>query len=193
MRPAIAVPIAYLALALVLGGAWYGVRLARERDGGAYAVAGLEPMTAETATLEGHRVAPALLMVIYDAFGRTEEAEVYDTLAEVAAGEALEALYLERMGAMVGGGLDASDQTIHEMRLLELATRQSGERLAMDARWQVIGIVGHDEHQHVRGNAYAADLTVEPVDGAWRITGFTLSGVDRTLAGTAAEAPTSWW
>ena len=189
MRPAIAAPIAGLSLALALGGVWYAVGVARDPSGEAYAVSGLEAMTAREATFEGHRVAPALLMVVYDAFGRAEEAEVYDTLAEVAAGDALEALYLERMGAMAGGGLDASDQTIHEMRLTDLATRQSGERLSMEARWQVIGIVGHDAHRHVRGNAYAADLTVEPVDGAWRITGFDLRDIDRTLAGTASPAP----
>ena len=60
----------------------------------------LEPTTTRAAELEGRRVAPALLMAIYDAFGRAEEAEVYDTLATVAAGETLD---LERRRSRVAG------------------------------------------------------------------------------------------
>lgn len=161
---------------------WTAVREAAE----AHAAPGLRPLTARKAALEGHRLAPALLLGVYDAFSRATEAEVYDTLAEVAAGDALEALYLERMGALAGGGLAAADQTVHEIRLLDLATAREGDRLLMEARWQVIGTVGHDAHRHRRGNAYAADLAVEPVDGAWRLTGFRLREVDRTLAGTDA-------
>lgn len=55
----------------------------------------------------------------------------------------------------------------------------------------MLGTVGYSEHLHVRGNAYSAELTIEPVDGAWRITAFELTDVDRTDAGTtvAAEGP----
>jgi putative ABC transport system ATP-binding protein len=81
---------------------------------------------------------PALLLVVYDAFGRKDEAEIYDTLAVAAAGEALETLYLERVGAMVGGGTE-SDQTIHVLHLVEAASEQSGETFRIDARWQVFG------------------------------------------------------
>lgn len=188
MRPAVTAMLACLVLALPAGGVWLAVEVARAPEGGAYRVPGLEPMDARTAALEGHRVAPALLLAVYDAFGRTEEAEVYDTLATVAAGDALEALYLERMGAMAGGGLDASDQTIHEMRLTDLTSRSLGGAVDMEARWQVIGRVGHAAHEHVRGNAYAARLVLEPVEGAWRITAFELLDVDRTLAGTSVAA-----
>ena len=48
----------------------------------------------------------------------------------------------------------------------------------------VLGQVGHDEHTHMRGNAYAAELTIAPVDDAWRLTGFRLTEVDRTGTGT---------
>lgn len=188
MRPAVTATLACLALFVSVGGVWLAAEVARTPSAGEHAVAGLEPMDARTTALEGHRVAPALLMAVYDAFGRTEEAEVYDTLAAVAAGDALEALYLERMGAMAGGGLDASDQAIHEMRLTELASRSRGGAVDMEARWQVIGRVGHAAHEHVRGNAYAARLVLEPVEGAWRITAFELLDVDRTLAGTAVAA-----
>ncbi|MEL7465052.1 MAG: hypothetical protein AAFN79_13345 [Pseudomonadota bacterium] len=139
-------------------------------------------MTATDVVRDGFKVAPAMLAVVYRAFGETEEAKIYDTLAEVSAGSALEQLYLERLGAMAGGGLEP-DQTIHEMELLNLSARANGDAVAMDAKWRVLGTVGHAEHMHVRGNAYSANLTIEPVEGAWRMTGFELRDVDRADAG----------
>lgn len=158
-----------------------------------YAAPGIEAMGLEQATAEAYKLAPALLMEVYGAFGETEEAAIYDRLAQVAAGPALEALYLERAGAMAGGGLTKSDQTIHEMRLLWLDTRREGAVLRMDAQWLVIGRVGHSEHEHVRGNAYSAVLEVAPVEGAWRIQGFDLRDVDRSLAGTRSPGEASTW
>ena len=191
MRPLVVAALAGLVLALSVGGVWIAVEVARIPSGNEHAVPGLEFMDARTAALEGHRVAPVLLMAVYDAFGREGEAEIYDTLATVAAGEALEALYLERAGVLAGGGLAASDQTVHEMRLTELASRSRGEAVAMEARWQVIGRVGHTGHEHVRGNAYAARLTLRPAEEAWHITEFELLDVDRALAGIPAEADPS--
>lgn len=150
---------------------------------------GLDPMTFADARAEFWRLTPALLLVVYDAFGQTEEDIIYDTLASVTDGEALEYLYLERVGAMAGGGLEEADQTIHEIKLLNTQVSRDGSSLAIDASWQVIGTVGHAEHLHVRGNTYSADLLVAPVDGAWRITDFTLRDVNRDAAGETFLAP----
>ena len=139
-------------------------------------------MTAVELGGEGYRITPAMLSVVYQAFGETEETRIYDGLAQVAAGDALEQLYLERLGAMAGGGLEP-DQTIHDMALLGLSARSEGDIVTMDAKWRVLGTVGHAEHMHVRGNAYSATLVLEPVDGNWRMTGFKLTDVDRTDAG----------
>lgn len=127
--------------------------------------------------------------MVYDAFGQTEENAIYDTLASVTHGDALEYLYLERVGAMAGGGLEEADQTIHEIKLLNTRVARHGGTLAIDASWQVIGTVGHAEHLHVRGNTYSADLSVAPVDGAWRITDFALLDVNRDTAGETFLAP----
>ena len=117
-------------------------------------------MTALELGGQGYRITPAMLSVVYKAFGETEEARIYDGLAEVAAGGALEQLYLERLGA-----------------------RAEDDVVTIDAKWRVLGTVGHAEHMHVRGNAYSASLTLEPVEGEWRLTGFELKDVDRTDAG----------
>jgi len=150
---------------------------------------GLEPMTIEDARAEFWRLTPALLLVVYDAFGETQEDVIYDTLASVTHGDALEYLYLERVGAMAGGGLDEADQTIHEIKLLDTRVERDGATLAINASWQVIGTVGHAEHLHVRGNTYSADLSVSPIEGAWRIADFELLEVNRDTAGETFLAP----
>lgn len=139
-------------------------------------------MTAAGVSADGYKIAPAVLSTVYKAFGETDEGRIYDSLAEVSAGPALEQLYLERLGAMAGGGLQP-DQTIHEMELIELTARADGDIVKMDAKWRVLGTVGHAEHMHVRGNAYSAAFAFEPINGAWRLTGFELRDVDRTDAG----------
>ena len=155
----------------------------------AYSAPGLDPLSVSDAQTEFWRLTPALLLVVYEAFGQTEENAIYDTLAGVTHGEALEYLYLERVGAMKGGGLEEVDQQIHEIKLLNSQAKRVKNGLAIDATWQVIGTVGHSEHLHVRGNTYSANLSVAPVEGAWRITEFELLSVDRDTAGETFADP----
>lgn len=156
-----------------------------------FSAADLGTFTADEVSRQSYRIAPEMLAVVYRAFAETEESAIYDSLAEVAAGDALESLYLERLGAMVGGGLDQSSQSeqkIHSMELIRLSSLRDGTTLQWDAKWRVVGTVGHATHLHVRGNTYAATLTIEPVDDAWRMTAFDLTDVDRSEAGTMVAA-----
>jgi hypothetical protein len=178
-----------LAGAAALGAFVYVAEHHRAPREGAFAAPGIAPLTALEAQVEFWRLTPALLLVVYKAFAETEENAIYDRLAQVTHGDALEYLYLERVGAMAGGGLDEADQIIHEIKLLETQVTRSPSGLSIDASWQVIGTVGHAEHMHVRGNTYRADLTVAPVEGAWRITEFTLLDVSREAAGEMFPAP----
>lgn len=162
----------------------------REGAGGAYAAPGIvqgTPMPAEGVVREAHVVVPAVLESVYEAFALGEEGAIYDRLASVAANDALESLYLERAGALATGGLP--DQVVHELRLMRWNGAPEPDRATIDATWHVLGEVGHAEHTHVRGNAYSATLTLEPVEGAWRLTGFELTDVDRTDAGTLTTVP----
>lgn len=161
----------------------------RVSDADAFTAPGLDPLTVENAQQDFWRLTPALLLVVYEAFGESQEDTIYDTLASVTHGDALEYLYLQRVGSMKGGGLDEVDQTIHEIKLLNTEVAREDETLVIDASWQVIGTVGHSEHLHVRGNTYSADLTVSPVEGAWRITDFELLDVNRDTAGEMFPAP----
>lgn len=181
--------------ALVLAGALAAAvaivwpRSAQISETDTFLAPGLDPLTISDAQSDFWRLTPALLLEVYKAFGETQEDAIYDTLASVTHGEALEYLYLERVGAMKGGGLDEVDQTIHEIKLLNTQVAREDSSLVIDASWQVIGTVGHSEHLHVRGNTYSADLTVSPVEGAWRITDFELLEVSRDTAGETFPAP----
>ena len=54
--------------------------------------------------------------------------------------------------------------------------------LMFRAKWTAMGSVGHRGHIHIRKNQYEANITVEPVEGAWKITDLELleeKGIDR--------------
>jgi hypothetical protein len=176
------VPIlAALAVALLASGA--ALWLLRPTEAPALPAPGLAaPVDAEGLRGEGYGVTIAILNGVYAAFAETDEAAIYDGLATVAAGDALEDLYLERAGALATGGLP--DQLVHELTLTGGTWRMADGAMSADIRWAVMGEVGHSEHTHMRGNAYAAELTIAPAEGAWRLTGFRLTEVDRTEAGT---------
>jgi len=187
-RKTIMAAVAFVAI-LGIGAAVFTAAGPRVSETQAFAAPGLDPLTIEDARADFWRLTPALLLEVYAAFNEVAEDVIYDKLAGVTHGDALEYLYLERIGAMAGGGLEEADQTIHEIKLLNTRVTRDGARLAIDASWQVIGTVGHAEHMHVRGNTYSADLTVAPVEGAWRITDFALRDVNRDAAGEMFLAP----
>lgn len=166
---------------------WSGRTEVSETD--TFTAPGLDPMTIGEAEAGFWQLTPALLLVVYEAFAATQEDAIYDTLASVTHGDALEYLYLERVGSMAGGGLEEADQEIHEIKLLTTRVSREDTSLKIDSAWQVIGTVGHAEHLHVRGNTYRANLTVSPVEGAWRITDFDLLDVNRDGAGETFLAP----
>jgi hypothetical protein len=58
----------------------------------------------------------------------------------------------------------------------ETTTRLDGGGLGSDirAKWTAIGTVGHWAHTHIREKLYDAMLTIESVDGVWKITGLDL-------------------
>ncbi|MEM6373460.1 MAG: hypothetical protein AAF727_11865 [Pseudomonadota bacterium] len=189
MKTAYACAALLLVVALAVAVSVFGPKTEQISQTDTFSAPGLDPLSVADAQVEFWRLTPALLLVVYEAFAETQEDTIYDTLASVTHGAALEYLYLERVGAMKGGGLEEVDQTIHEIKLLNTQVARENSALAIDATWQVIGTVGHAEHLHVRGNTYSAGLTVSPVEGAWRITDFELVDVNRDTAGETFAAP----
>jgi hypothetical protein len=141
----------------------------------ALALAGLVAFAASgRARLSDERTAElvgGLLHNVYRAFDFRDEERIYDTLARSVAGDLLEQIYLETRRGLELQSQGGARAKVKEVTLDGIET-EPAEGGAFDARatWQVGGSVGHWGHVHQRRNRYRADLTVAPVDGAWRLT-----------------------
>ncbi len=117
-------------------------------------------------------VLESLLKNIYRSFDFREEEDVYDRLATSVSGDLLSDIYLQNRKSLVvtqAGGAQARVQevNIQDVDVSPLKERSLG--LLFRAKWTALGTVGHWGHIHTRENLYNANITVEPVDGAWKI------------------------
>jgi hypothetical protein len=46
--------------------------------------------------------------------------------------------------------------------------------LSFNSKWTAFGTVGHWGHVHARKNQYEANITIQPIEGAWKIVGLEL-------------------
>ena len=46
-------------------------------------------------------------------------------------------------------------------------------------QWNVLGAVGHWGHIHQRAIRYDAEITVQPIDGVWKVTDLQLLSEER--------------
>lgn len=134
-------------------------------------------------------LAREMLTRLYQAFEAEHEEAIYDALARAAAGPVLEELYLQRRSALLQR--NGAVQAVHDVTLNRLTARWISDQIVvMEADWQVLGTVGHAEHQHQRGNSYAAGLTFSIVENGFRLTGFDLRDIRRDAnAGELVAGP----
>ena len=88
------------------------------------------------------------------------------------AGDLLEQSYLETRRGLELQSQGGARAKVKEVALDSLETEAADDgSFTARATWQVNGCVGHWGHLQQRRNRYRADLTVAPVEGAWRPTG----------------------
>jgi hypothetical protein len=66
---------------------------------------------------------------------------------------------------------------VKEVKILDVDVNNLDDHplgLLFHAKWAAMGSVGHWGHIHIRQNQYEANISVEPVDGAWKITDLEL-------------------
>ena len=119
----------------------------------------------------------ALLKNVYRAFDFRNEEDVYDKLALTVRGDLLAELYLQNRKSFAikkAGGAQAKIRNVDIQQAQ--ARRMEGGSLgyAIAGRWTALGTVGHWGHTHTRQNLYDAVVTVEAIDGRWKITGIEL-------------------
>ena len=180
-----------------------GAAVSRRRDGGvrrmvAMVVMALLLLTAATFWIgRGARMSEprkrelvsALLHNVYRAFDYRDEERIYDVLDQSVAGDLLTQIYLETRRALEIQNQGGARAKVKEFELAELESEsESSGRFTARAVWSVSGSVGHWGHRHQRSNRYRADLGIESVDGAWKLTALDLLEEERLARGGVAVA-----
>jgi hypothetical protein len=125
-----------------------------------------------------------LLHNVYRAFDRRGEEVIYDVLARSVSGDLLADVFLEtRRGLELenqgGASVKVKDIEVLDTRLVD----DRGEALDIEARWNVSGSIGHWGHVHQRINGYHANLSLENVEGAWKLSALEI--LEEQRLGTA--------
>jgi len=119
----------------------------------------------------------SLLKNIYRSFDFREEEDVYDRLATSVSGDLLSDIYLQNRKSLVVTQAGGARARVKEVKILNVDVNHLDSRplgLMFRAKWTAMGSVGHWGHIHIRKNQYDANITVEPMDGAWKITDLEL-------------------
>jgi hypothetical protein len=113
-----------------------------------------------------------LLTNVYRAFDYRDESIIYDTLARSASGPLLTRIYLETRQALElqsqgGARVKVKDVDLSSVKSYPV---EGTKGFTAECTWTVSGSVGHWGHLHTRKNQYDAVVTIEAVDGVWKIT-----------------------
>ena len=130
-------------------------------------------MAPKLAQKEAIIVLDSLLNNVYRSFDFREEDDVYDRLATSVNGDLLAEIYMQNRQSLVVTQAGGARARVKEVEILSVDVQPLNERplgLLFDASWTAMGTVGHWGHIHTRKNQYHANISVEPVDGAWKIT-----------------------
>ena len=126
---------------------------------------------------EAVRVLENLLKNIYRSFDFRGEEAVYDRLATSVSGDLLSEIYLQNRKSLNVTQAGGAQARVKEVGLLSVKVEPSSTNslgVKFDAQWTAMGSVGHWGHIHTRKNQYHALITVEPVNGAWKIVALEL-------------------
>jgi len=92
-------------------------------------------------------------------------------------GDLLTDIYLQNRKSLVVTQAGGAQARIKQIDILDVTVEHIDNRplaLMFHSKWTAMGTVGHWGHIHIRKNQYDANITVEPVDGIWKITGLEL-------------------
>jgi hypothetical protein len=113
---------------------------------------------------------------VYRAFDHHDESLVYERLSASISGELLTDVYLQVRRSTELENQGGARVKVDDVEMLDvsLVNKPSGLGPVYRCRWTATGSVGHWGHTHRRANQYEAEIAIEPVDGAWKITAIDL-------------------
>ena len=129
-----------------------------------------------------------LLRNVYRAFDFRAEDDVYDKLAMTVAGDLLTDIYLQSRQSFVVAQAGGAQAKVQEVEVESARPSRKGGGYVFDTTWTAGGSVGHWGHVHMRVNRFKANITIEPVDGAWKITGMEVLDEVRLDPGAGAAS-----
>jgi hypothetical protein len=146
-----------------------------------FLAAGFKVESTNLTPAEIREVLADVLAGVYVAFEKESEDGIYDALAAVADTDLVTDLYLQNRRALVMRAADGPQVRILDLELEEINSTPlaDGPGYRIAAAWRVAGAIGHWGHTHERVNRYAANLTLAPVDGRWKLARFDLRDVQR--------------
>ncbi len=136
-----------------------------------------EIMLTQLSEKEAVIILNSLLQNVYRSFDFRDESDVYDKLALSMQGDLLTEIYLQNRKSFAIKKAGGAQARVKEVEVLEVAAEPvTGKTRAftLDAKWTAMGTVGHWGHVHTRKNYYDATVTIEAIEGAWKITGLEL-------------------
>jgi len=151
-------------------------------------------ITAELQPAQAKELLKVLLKNVYRAFDFRDEGDVYDKLAFSVSGDLLTDIYLQNrrsFSIQKAGGAQAKIQSVEIQDAVAERLDDRTLAYAIKGNWTAQGTVGHWGHVHTRRNRYDAVVTVEAIDGAWKITDLELleeQRVDPTFGSITSSA-----
>jgi len=134
--------------------------------GGAFAATRSASITDQRA----EEIVSALLHNVYRAFDFRDEETIYDTLEHSVTGDLLTSTYIETRRGLELASQGGARAKVQQIEMLEVDAERESTGFRATCTWNVAASVGHWGHIHQRRNQYVAEVTVEPVDGVWKIT-----------------------
>jgi hypothetical protein len=154
-------------------------------------------MAGELGPEEAQALLQVLLKNVYRAFDFRAEEDVYDKLAISVSGDLLADIYLQNRRSFAikrAGGAQAKIQSVDIRQAVAERLDDRPLGYAVRADWTAQGSVGHWGHVHTRHNRYEAIVTVEAIEGAWKITDLNIldeQRIDPSYGAATAAASTA--
>lgn len=149
-------------------------------------------IAAELQPEQARELLQVLLKNVYRAFDFREESDVYDKLALSVSGDLLTDIYLQSRRSFSIQRAGGAQARIQSVEIQDAVAERLGDRplaYAIKGVWTAQGTVGHWGHIHTRRNRYDAVVTVEAVDGSWKITGMEVLEEQRLVPGVGSGPP----
>lgn len=86
-------------------------------------------------------------------------------------GDLLADVYLETRKGLELANQGGAKVKVKTIEMLDTSlTGTEDDIMTIEARWNVAGSVGHWGHIHQRTNAYHANLSIQVVEGVWKLS-----------------------